>query len=271
MADPLSIISSIITLLQAAKTAYDTVQGAIRLPEAFGQIHSRIDLATETLVEIKRRYKGQTNEENKIKGTLRECERDAENIKKIFVAVCSAASSDWLDRQRGYVSNIVHDHKSKVEDLWRRLLEGLQVLQGYHLFKNLSTGADMAAAVLENNPLEQALRALSENNRMIIEKERNANGLQFDTNLRIVTISVPRFQTSTFEYAGAWHGSIFRSSTFQLADILEMLPGQKNHDRSDFQVKELEAHEYVTELLKRTTWHPMISQAFADLHKDRFD
>lgn len=137
MADPLGTIASIIALLQTAKAAYDNVQNATHLPQVFGKIHGRITLATETLVEVQQRYQTNTQDEAKIRGTLQGCEKDAKELKEIYEAVCAAAKADRQQRYRSYVSNLIHDRKSKVEEVWRSLLEGLEVLRGYHLFRAL--------------------------------------------------------------------------------------------------------------------------------------
>lgn len=151
MADPLTIITSIITLIDTAKRSYQRVHDAKHLPQMFQRIYARFDLATNTLFEVRQLYKnvpGQ-EEEEKVKGTLQGCCQDAEEIKDMYETVCSAADTDRLTRYRAYVSNMVHGRKGKVEGKWRSLLEGLQVLQGYHAFKNLSTAQEIAAAVKE--------------------------------------------------------------------------------------------------------------------------
>lgn len=69
MADPLSINTSIITLLDTAKKVYDKVQNATHLPQPFSKTYARIDLATETLFkgppeileEYRRREENQGN------------------------------------------------------------------------------------------------------------------------------------------------------------------------------------------------------------------
>lgn len=157
MADPLGTITSIIALLETAKKAYDKVQDATHLPQAFGKINARINLATETLVEVRVRYQKNTEEEAKIEATLQECEKDAEKLKTIYELVCKAADSDWYHRYKAYVKNLVHDRKGKVEEVWKSLLEGLEVLRGYHLFKNLSTAADVAAAIKDIQEVEDSL------------------------------------------------------------------------------------------------------------------
>jgi len=99
----------------------------------------------------------------------------------------------------------------------------------------------------ESDVVQRELRALSLDSRSIIEREREANRLRLDTELRIAVVSIPHFQPENFQHFGTWRESNFRSSTFRLADVLEMLPAQANYDRAIFQVKELRGlgdHEY---------------------------
>jgi hypothetical protein len=99
----------------------------------------------------------------------------------------------------------------------------------------------------ETDIIEEQLHALPPNIQSIIETEREANRLQLNIELRIAVILVPYFQPKNFQYFRAWRESNFQSSTFRLADLLEMLPGQVNHERAIFQVRELRElrdHEY---------------------------
>ena len=157
MADPLTIITSIITLLDTVKKTYDKVQDATHLPQAFHKIHNRVDLATKTLSEVRQKYQKNTEEDKEIRGSLQGCEQDALVLKEMYGEVCAAANSDWLHRYKGYISNMMHGRKGKVEDSWRSLLEGLDVLQGYHLFRNLSTAPEIAAAIKESQEMEDSL------------------------------------------------------------------------------------------------------------------
>jgi hypothetical protein len=75
----------------------------------------------------------------------------------MYETVCVAANADWARRYRGHISNMIYDRKGKVEDVWKSLLEGLEVLQGYHLFKSLSTAAEVAIAIKEIQEVEDFL------------------------------------------------------------------------------------------------------------------
>jgi hypothetical protein len=88
--------------------------------------------------------------------------------------------------------------------------------------------------------VQRELRTLPPDSRSIIEREREANRLRLDPELRIAVVSVPHFQPENFQRFRTWRESNFRSSTFRLADLLEMLPAQANHDQATFQVKELQ-------------------------------
>src|ERR1700730_12905314 len=91
----------------------------------------------------------------------------------------------------------------------------------------------------ESDIVERELRSLPPDIRSIIERERGASRLRLEVELKFAVLSVPHFQPENFQHFRAWRESNFRSSTFRLADLLEMLPGQANYDRAIFQVKEL--------------------------------
>lgn len=99
-------------------------------------------------------------------------------------------------------------------------------------------------SVEESDVIEHELRALPLDIRSIIETERGANQLRLDVGLGLAVVSVPHFLAENFQNFRAWRESGFRSSTFRLADLLEMLPGQANFERAIFRVQDLRGLEH---------------------------
>jgi hypothetical protein len=154
MAEVIGTISAILGILDTVKTVYGKVSDASHLPEAFQRIISQIDTAWNILDEAEEQYKkAETQELDKIRGTLQICKEDAEHLQTLYTVVCEHADSNWLRRYRRVASNIAHDRSGKVEDLWKHLLETLQVLTSYHIFHNLPTAS---------HSLEEAIKAIEE-------------------------------------------------------------------------------------------------------------
>lgn len=90
------------------------------------------------------------------------------------------------------------------------------------------------ASAGESDIIEQELYALPEDLRSIIESEREVNQLRLDDVLRVAAVSVPSFRPENIQQFNAGRDTRFRSSSFQLADLLEMLPGQVNYAQPHF-------------------------------------
>jgi hypothetical protein len=91
----------------------------------------------------------------------------------------------------------------------------------------------------EGEVIERELRTLLPAIRQIIEGEAGVNRLQFDTELGMVVVSIPHFLPPNFLQFRSWRDSTFRSSTFRLSDLLEILPDQVNYNPSVFRTREL--------------------------------
>lgn len=138
MADPLSIIGTIIQLLDTAKKCYDKFQGAWKLKQSFHDIYAQIDLVKVTFEEIKKCYKD-NDDRRKIADVLEKCEQDTKTLVEIYALVSENADKPWAMRYADYVKSMAKDRKGKVEELWARILEGIRVLQGFHVFSSLAT------------------------------------------------------------------------------------------------------------------------------------
>lgn len=138
MADPLSIIGTIIQLLDTAKKCYDKAQGARKLRQAFHDIYTQIDLVKATFEEIKNCYRD-NDDRRKIADVLEKCEQDTKSLLEVYALVSENADKPWATRYADYVKSMAKDRKGKVEELWARILEGIRVLQGFHVFSSLAT------------------------------------------------------------------------------------------------------------------------------------
>lgn len=146
MADPLSIIGTIIQLLDTAKKCYDKVQGARKLKQSFHNIYTQIDLVKATFEEIKKCYRD-NDDRRKIADVLEKCEQDTKRLLEIYVLVSENADKPWATRYADYVKSMVQDRKEKVEELWARILEGIRVLQGFHAFSSLATNVQVEQVI----------------------------------------------------------------------------------------------------------------------------
>lgn len=156
MADPLSIIGLILQALDTVKSCYDKVQSARKLNQAFREIYDQNELVKITFEEIRQQYKHSADEQT-IANVLSKCEQDAQSLVEIYALVCETADKPWHRRYADYVRSMASDRKGKVEDLWKRILEGIDVLQGFHIFANLSTSEQIKEALTKIEEVENSL------------------------------------------------------------------------------------------------------------------
>lgn len=155
----MGVISSILAILDAIKTTYKKVNDAARLPNTFQKIISQTDLAWNILAEVEEQYNtGEPRDREKILGSLKVCEEDARSLQTLYDIVCNHADGNWMARYRRHISNMAHDRPRKAEELWKRLLETLQVLTSYHIFRNLRTPVEtLQTAIAEIEDTEDSL------------------------------------------------------------------------------------------------------------------
>lgn len=159
MADVIGVISSVLAILDAIRTTYQKVDDAARLPKAFQKIESQINLVWNILAQVEERYKReQPLDEDNILQSLKSCEEDAKSLQTLYDIVCKNADGNWLARYKRHISNMAHDRPRKVEELWKRLLETLQVLTSYHIFRSLQAPVDdLQTAIEEIDDIEDSL------------------------------------------------------------------------------------------------------------------
>jgi len=150
MAEALGIISSILAILDAIKATYKKVNDAARLPKAFQKIISQTDLAWDILAEVEERYTiEEARDQDKIHASLKVCEEDVKSLQTLYDIVCNHADGNWMSRYKRHISNMAHDRPRKAEELWKRLLETLQVLTSYHIFRSLPTPVETLETAIE--------------------------------------------------------------------------------------------------------------------------
>lgn len=99
----------------------------------------------------------------------------------------------------------------------------------------------------------EALAPLAPNIRTTIIQEKDVNQLHHDAVSNMLVVSIPQFREADFldlNFLGEDNlpQSEFRSSTFRLADVLKILPGQPRHSSAMFRkrsVLELSESEYL--------------------------
>jgi hypothetical protein len=91
----------------------------------------------------------------------------------------------------------------------------------------------------EGEVIERELGTLLPAIRHVIEGEARVNRLRFDAQSGMAVVSIPHFLPENFLQFRSWRECNFRSSTFGLAHLLEMLPDQANYERAIFQTREL--------------------------------
>ncbi|KAJ5855611.1 ankyrin repeat protein [Penicillium soppii] len=149
--DPLSIVASVVGLLQAISTTYATFNTIRNLPKAFEHVRTYLPLAQRILKDVRAQLK-QRNltkaEQQSITRIIRECEIKATELKQIFDALEKKCKQDkdarsW-DKLRGWYHEILRGIKGhRVESLMNDILEAMKKLALYQRFR-LATQEDVA-------------------------------------------------------------------------------------------------------------------------------
>ncbi|TQN67663.1 hypothetical protein CSHISOI_07782 [Colletotrichum shisoi] len=132
------LISAIITIVDTAIDFCDAIKDLDGLPEAFKQVHARLPLVREILLDAKGLAKNaDENEASALKSGLENCQEKAEELKMIFLHILQDKSEDgafvvsvygaFVKRKKGL--------GSRVETLMQRILEDFQILSTYAVFE----------------------------------------------------------------------------------------------------------------------------------------
>lgn len=150
------LIGSIFSITDAIKETYKIATEAHKLPEAFTVVNERIPVVQKTLSLVKSAYRN-TDDEDAIRESLITCKEKAEDLKFIFEKVCIVEGEGVLQRYTKALRTIKPGRGDKVEDLFRDILDTLQTLQAYHIFKNIIPLEELKAAIEEIGSVDPSL------------------------------------------------------------------------------------------------------------------
>ncbi|KAG9231305.1 NACHT domain-containing protein [Amylocarpus encephaloides] len=123
----LSLISGVISIIDATKKVYDAAKDAKGQPEAFRQVAARLPLVIEILCSAKGRAPAlEETVLEALEPTLESCKAKAESLKKIFHKVIRKDDDKWYDRYKKALSTL--GKGDKVECLMEGILKDIQVL-----------------------------------------------------------------------------------------------------------------------------------------------
>ncbi len=149
----ISLISGVITIIQATKTVYDTAKDAKGQPEAFRQVAIRLPLVNQILHGAKERT--ETLDEparEALKPILESCKAKAENLEILFRRVVRKDDDKWYDRYKKAVGTLVKS--GRVECLMEGILKDVQVL----IYERLTE----TATDIQLKELEEAIKEMNE-------------------------------------------------------------------------------------------------------------
>lgn len=152
----LGLIGAIINITDAIKETYKIATEAHKLPQAFVVVHERIPVVQKTLSLVRSAYRG-TKDEDAIRESFVTCKVKAEDLKFIFEKVCIVENEGVIRRYSKALRTLKPGRGDKVEDLFRDILDTLQTLQAYHIFKNIIPLEDLMAAIDEIDNVESSI------------------------------------------------------------------------------------------------------------------
>ncbi|WYZ35118.1 hypothetical protein EsH8_I_001394 [Colletotrichum jinshuiense] len=140
MADPLSIIASVIALLTAAEATYKGIRGIKRLPQAFQKLEKGLPLVLETLKEAKENYHPEDVGEPDIealKQVVKTCEQKAEGLQEILKKLEPEDPASVRDKYFTIVK--AQGKKARVEELMKEILESVHSIACHRIMKTATT------------------------------------------------------------------------------------------------------------------------------------
>jgi hypothetical protein len=148
----LSLISGLITIIDATKTIYDGAKDTKGQPDAFRQVAARLPLVEAVL----RRAEAKTitlreSEQDALRPLLASCKTKAEDLHKIFEKVVHRDDDKWHDRYKKAFSAMKKG--VRVELLMEGILKDVQVLA----CRELETATDD-----EQKQLDDAIKEMEE-------------------------------------------------------------------------------------------------------------
>lgn len=149
--DPLSVIASIIAVVQATAATYQAIHKLRGLPKEFVEVSLRFPLAEDSLRLLQSQLNTQTIDDaskKAIEPCLTGCDRKAKKLRDIFKSVEQGASNDAsvLDMYRAALKRL--GKAQRVESLMNGILADLNALATNRIFRGDDT-AHVAAQLKE--------------------------------------------------------------------------------------------------------------------------
>lgn len=120
----IGLISGVISIIEATKTAYDAAKDAKGQPEVFRQVAARLPLVIEILYSVEERiHTLDETVQDALEPIMESCKAKAENLMKIFQKVIRKDDDNWYDRYKKALRK-----GDKVECLMEGILKDIQVL-----------------------------------------------------------------------------------------------------------------------------------------------
>ncbi|KAG9228711.1 hypothetical protein BJ875DRAFT_434854 [Amylocarpus encephaloides] len=148
-----SLISAILTIIEASKTIYDAARDAKGQPEEFRLVAARLPLVTELLRSAEKKTKelDETAQEA-LEPILESCKAKAESLNKIFQKVIRKDDDKWYDRYKKALGAL--GKGNKVESLMKGILKDIQLLV-YEKLRGTATEAQL-------KEIEEAIKQMNE-------------------------------------------------------------------------------------------------------------
>ncbi|KAF2720633.1 hypothetical protein K431DRAFT_211384, partial [Polychaeton citri CBS 116435] len=147
----LSVISSVIAVIEGSQSLYEAAKNTKGLNEAFLKVAENIPLVLSTLRRIKEvqgsvienytnaadaTQKADLEESSKaVSSILKICREKARQLEEIIEAVITGDEATRLERYRKALQAAVPGKRRKVEELMRDILDKLQLLHTHHYFQ----------------------------------------------------------------------------------------------------------------------------------------
>jgi hypothetical protein len=147
----IGLIASIRGIIDGAKQVFDAVKDTQGQPEAFRQVHARLQLVKAILLEAQTKA-ATFNDPGALEPLLKSCKAKAERLQELFLKVIRKDDPKWYDRYKSALRTL--GKGEKVESLMEGILKDIQVLACEKLM-----GTATEAQVKE---LEEAIRDINE-------------------------------------------------------------------------------------------------------------
>lgn len=157
----IGLIAGIIGIINEAKQVFDAVKDTQGQPEAFRQVHARLPLVKDILLQAQTRA-ATFNDPAALEPILKSCKAKAERLQELFVKVIQKDDPKWYDRYKSALKSL--GKGERVESLMEGILKDIQVLACEKLIGT--------ATEVQVKQLEEAIRYLNEMPSSITDEAR---------------------------------------------------------------------------------------------------